>query len=74
MTWSRKPATKGRVIVYFMGVDCPISNLYLKELAALAKHYENRGVRDRRHSIQCRHDARQSGRARQAVQSRRSRS
>ena len=69
-----KVGDKGAVIVYFMGVDCPISNLYLKELAALARRYENRGVRDRRHSIQRRHDARQSGRACQTVQSRRSRS
>jgi len=39
-----KAGDKGVVIVYFMGVDCPISNLYVKELAALAKNYEKRGV------------------------------
>jgi peroxiredoxin len=35
---------KGVVIVYFMGTDCPISNLYLKELAGIAKRYESQGV------------------------------
>jgi peroxiredoxin len=39
-----KAGDKGAVIVYFMGVDCPISNLYVKELASLAKPYESRGV------------------------------
>jgi peroxiredoxin len=39
-----KAGDKGVVIVYFMGVDCPISNLYVKELAALTKAYEKRGV------------------------------
>ena len=39
-----KAGDKGAVIVYFMGVDCPISNLYVKELAALAKNYEKRGL------------------------------
>ena len=36
---------KGFAIIYFMGTDCPISNLYLKDLADLAKRYESRGVR-----------------------------
>ena len=27
-----------------MGIDCPISNLYLKDLADLARRYESRGV------------------------------
>ncbi len=35
---------KGLAIIYFMGIDCPISNLYLKDLAELAKRYESRGV------------------------------
>jgi peroxiredoxin len=39
-----KSHEKGVVIVYFMGTDCPISNLYLKELAAIAKRYESQGV------------------------------
>ncbi len=39
-----KAGDKGVVIVYFMGVDCPISNLYVKELGSLAKSYEKRGV------------------------------
>jgi peroxiredoxin len=39
-----KAGDKGLVIVYFMGTDCPISNLYLKELADLAKRYEKKGV------------------------------
>jgi peroxiredoxin len=41
--WEKDHA-KGLVIVYFMGIDCPISNLYLKDLAELAKRYENQGV------------------------------
>jgi peroxiredoxin len=40
----QKEHDKGLLIVYFMGVDCPISNLYLKDLAALAKRHEGRGV------------------------------
>lgn len=39
-----KAGDKGAVIVYFMGIDCPISNLYVKELASLAKRFESRGV------------------------------
>ncbi len=39
-----KAGDKGLVIVYFMGIDCPISNLYLKDLADLAKRYEKQGV------------------------------
>jgi peroxiredoxin len=39
-----KAGDKGLVIVYFMGTDCPISNLYLKDLADLAKRYEKQGV------------------------------
>jgi peroxiredoxin len=39
-----KAGDKGAVIVYFIGVDCPISNLYVKELASLAKRFETRGV------------------------------
>jgi peroxiredoxin len=37
-------ADKGFVIVYFMGIDCPISNLYLKDLGEFAKRYASRGV------------------------------
>ena len=40
-----KAGDKGLVIVYFMGIDCPISNLYLKDLADLAKRHEKQGVR-----------------------------
>lgn len=42
---SDKNRDKGLVIVYFMGTDCPISNLYLKDLADLAKRCQSRGVR-----------------------------
>ena len=40
-----KAGDKGLVIVYFMGTDCPISNLYLKDLADLAKRYGRRASR-----------------------------
>src|ERR1700733_1745665 len=32
------------VVVFFMGVDCPISNLYLKDLADLGSRYAKQGV------------------------------
>jgi peroxiredoxin len=35
---------KAAVVVFFMGVDCPISNLYLKDLADLANRYAKQGV------------------------------
>ena len=41
---SANNAGKGLVIVYFMGTDCPISNLYLKDLSDLAHRYGAKGV------------------------------
>jgi peroxiredoxin len=35
---------KAAVVVFFMGVDCPISNLYLKDLADLQTRYGKQGV------------------------------
>src|SRR5262249_17632436 len=35
---------KSAVVVFFMGVDCPISNLYLKDLADLQARYAKQGV------------------------------
>jgi peroxiredoxin len=35
---------KAAVVVFFMGVDCPISNLYLKDLADLQARYGKQGV------------------------------
>jgi len=35
---------KAAVAVFFMGVDCPISNLYLKDLAELQARYGKQGV------------------------------
>jgi peroxiredoxin len=35
---------KAAVVVVFMGVDCPISNLYLKDLADLQVRYGKQGV------------------------------
>ena len=35
---------KAAIIVFFMGIDCPISNLYLKDLADLAARYGKQGV------------------------------
>jgi peroxiredoxin len=35
---------KTAVVVFFMGVDCPISNLYLKDLADLQNRYCKQGV------------------------------
>src|SRR4051812_49169448 len=37
-------AEKSVVVVYFLGLDCPIANLYLKDLAELQKRYESQGV------------------------------
>jgi peroxiredoxin len=35
---------KAAVVVFFMGIDCPISNLYLKDLADLQTRYGKQGV------------------------------
>jgi peroxiredoxin len=35
---------KAAVVIFFMGVDCPISNLYLKDLADLQARYGKLGV------------------------------
>jgi peroxiredoxin len=35
---------KSAVVVFFMGIDCPISNLYLKDLADLQARYGKQGV------------------------------
>jgi peroxiredoxin len=35
---------KTAVVLFFMGVDCPISNLYLKDLADLSSRYGKQGL------------------------------